>query len=99
VFAETGYSRLPVYEGERGNVVGILSVHELVRWRDRAGVRQNLRPPYSISPDAPIVDVLMEMKERGRHMATIHDGDRVVGVTTMEDILSRFVGAIDDKID
>lgn len=96
-FIDAGFSRMPIYDGNRGNVVGVLSVHELMKWRDRTGIRQNLKPPYSISPDTPIVDVFFRMKEHGRHMAMIHDDNEVIGMTTMEDILERFVGAIADE--
>jgi CBS domain containing-hemolysin-like protein len=97
VFGRSGYSRLPVFRGVRDNVVGVVSVHELLRLGDPAAVYRHLSPPYTISLDTPIVSVLLQMKEQGRHMGMIKDGDRVVGMTTLEDILERFVGAIADE--
>jgi putative hemolysin len=96
-FAESGYSRLPVFRGERHNVVGIVSVHELLRFGNPEDLRKQMQPPYSISLDTPIVTILFQMKEQGRHMAMIRDEGRVVGMTTLEDILERFVGAIQDE--
>lgn len=98
VFAREGFSRLPVYRGERNDVVGVVSVHEYVTASDREALRAGLQAPYMIGLDTPIVDVLLRMRERGRHMAMIHDeGGVVVGMTTLEDILERFVGAITDE--
>lgn len=98
VFAREGFSRCPVYRGERTNVLGVMSVHEYMSAGDPARLRDNLIPPYAISVDTPIVDVLFEMRERGRHMAMVTDAAGVVvGMTTLEDILERFVGAIADE--
>jgi putative hemolysin len=98
VFAKEGFSRLPVFRARRSNVVGVLSVHEYVTSADREALRAGLLPPYQIALDTPIVDVLLRMRERGRHMAMIRDDSGVVvGMTTMEDILERFVGAIADE--
>lgn len=97
-FLAHGFSRFPVYRGERKEIVGILSAHELLRAEAGSDARDHLVPPYSISLDTPIVEVLFEMKGRGRHMAVIRDGDGVIlGITTLEDILERFVGGITDE--
>ncbi len=97
-FIQTGYSRMPVFTGDRSNIVGVLSVHDLMRMRDPESLREQLPRPYTISMSTPIVDVLFEMREKGRHMAMVVDNDgAMVGMTTMEDILERFVGAISDE--
>lgn len=97
-FVEAGYSRLPVFRGSRENVVSILSVHELMRHPIPEELHERLLPPYTIPIDTPIVEVLVQMKEHGRHMGMIRDEDeKVVGMTTLEDILEKFVGAIADE--
>jgi len=97
-FQQAGYSRLPVYRGERDNVVGVLSVHDLFKRHNADEIRDGLRPAYTVPLHVPIVDILFEMKEQGRHMAIVRGEDgRMVGMTTLEDILERFVGAIADE--
>jgi putative hemolysin len=97
-FEDAGYSRLPVYRGGRDDVVGVLSVHGLLEKNGPDELRRALRTPYTIPIDEPIVNVLFRMKERGRHMGMIRDEhDIVVGMTTLEDILEKFVGAIADE--
>ena len=98
VFREAGYSRLPVYRGSRENVVGILSVHELMRSNSAEKIRERLHKPYTMSLNTPIVEVLFRMKNKGRHMGMVTDETGViVGMTTLEDILEKFVGAIADE--
>jgi putative hemolysin len=97
-FLEARYSRLPVFRETRDKMVGVLSVHELVRYSSVEEIRAQLRVPYTIPIDTPIVDVLLKMKEQGRHMGIVEDEEHgIVGMTTLEDILEKFVGAIADE--
>jgi CBS domain containing-hemolysin-like protein len=100
VVAREGFSRYPVFRGERSNVVGVVSVHEFVTTRDHEALRANLRPPYSVPESARLSDVLLQMREGGRHMALIRRPDGAcVGMTTLDDILKRLVGVIVDEFD
>jgi CBS domain containing-hemolysin-like protein len=75
-------------------------VHEFVTANDADALLKSLRPPYSVAADARLSDVLIEMREGGRHMAMIRDADGVVvGMTTLDDILRRLVGVIVDEFD
>ncbi len=97
-FARVGFSRMPVFSGDRVNVIGVMSAHEYLTAPDPEELRSGLSRPYLIPLDAPIVDVLLRMRKQGRHMAMVHDaGGVVVGMATMEDILERFVGSITDE--
>lgn len=95
--AREGFSRFPLYRGSRERVVAVMSVHEYMTAPDLDELRARLRPPEQVDVDTPITDILVSMRERGRHMVTIASGGRVVGMTTLEDILERFVGAIADE--
>jgi len=98
IFAREGFSRFPLFRGTRDNIVGVMSVHEFMTSPDVDKLRDGLRRPYSVPMQTPIADVLFVMREEGRHMAVVTDADGgVVGVTTMEDILERMVGAIKDE--
>lgn len=100
IIAREKFSRYPVYRGDRGNVVGVLSVHEYVTAHDREALRVNLRPPYGVPEDARLSDVLQQMREGGRHMALIRRADGAcIGITTLDDILKRLVGVIVDEFD
>lgn len=100
VLARERFSRYPVFRGDRAHVVGIVSVHEYLTARDRESLRRSLRPPYSVDADEPLSDVLIQMREGGRHMAVIRDAAGVaLGITTLDDILKRLVGVIVDEFD
>jgi putative hemolysin len=100
VIAREHFSRYPVFRGARANVIGVVSVHEFVTANDADALLKSLRPPYSVAADARLSDVLIEMREGGRHMAMIRDADGVVvGMTTLDDILRRLVGVIVDEFD
>lgn len=98
--AREGFSRYPLYRGERGNVVGVLSVHEYVTSADREALREALHEPFYVAADARLSDVLVQMREGGRHLAIIRGADgRAAGITTLDDILQRLVGVIVDEFD
>jgi putative hemolysin len=95
--AREGFSRFPLYRGTRDNVVAVMSVHEYMTAPDADELRDGLRPPERVGAETPITDILLSMRERGRHMVMIESGGTLVGMTTLEDILERFVGAIADE--
>jgi putative hemolysin len=96
-FVRERFSRLPIYEGDTQNVVGFLSVHGLLAAR---GQQQDVQfeEPYVVGMDKPIAGMLGRMRKRGSHIAMVKDKrGRIVGMTTLEDILERLVGAIADE--
>ncbi len=100
VIAREGFSRYPVYRGERTNIIGFLSVHEYATSTDREALRAGLRPPFFVPASAALSDVLVQMREGGRHMAVIREASgEIAGITTLDDILRRLVGVIVDEFD
>lgn len=98
VFSKENFSRLPVFSGDRQKIVGVLSIHNLLRARHGMRLNPVLEDPYIVPPDTPIVEMMVRMKDQGCHMAMVKDRDRgIVGMTTLEDILERLVGAIADE--
>jgi CBS domain containing-hemolysin-like protein len=93
-----GYNRLPVYEGNIGNITGIvtLTVWDLM---DAELVKKTLseliQKPLYVSPLQKIDDLLPELSERRDHMAIVVDEfGSAVGMITIEDILEEVVGEI-----
>jgi CBS domain containing-hemolysin-like protein len=96
--AREGYSRLPVYKDKREHVVGILSIQNVLKFASQRAKRLEFEMPYIIPLDNPIAEVLFEMKDKGCHMAMIHDkSGTLVGMATLEDIIERIVGEIADE--
>ncbi|MBP2680238.1 MAG: hemolysin [Candidatus Krumholzibacteriota bacterium] len=98
VFFETRFTRLPVYRGSRNVVAGILSVQGLLEARPPREISDVLEEPYEVGIDTPVSEILVRMRRQGCHMAMVRgpEGD-VVGMTTLEDVVERLVGAMSDE--
>jgi putative hemolysin len=98
VFAESRFTRLPVHGTSRSDIVGILSIRNLLKARHPHVDVPVLDPVYDVATKTPIAEILVWMKNQGCHMAMVRDeAGVVVGMTTLEDILERLVGAISDE--
>lgn len=100
---EYGYSRIPVFEGNFDNIVGILFVKDLLSHLDE-GVEFNwkelVRKPFFIPENKKIDDLLKDFQSRKVHMAVVVDEyGGASGVVTLEDVLEEIVGEITDEFD
>jgi magnesium and cobalt transporter len=104
VVLEKGHSRLPVFEGNIDNIVGILLAKDLlVFWRTPAAawdLDKVLRPAYFIPENKKISDLLRDLVERKTQIAIVIDEyGGTSGLITLEDILEEIVGEIYDEYD
>ena len=97
------YSRIPVYEGNESNVIGILPANlylSLNATGKPALLRKILLKPYVFDQKTEINQLLQRMRLNKLHMVFIIDENRKkVGLITMEDILEELVGEIQDETD
>lgn len=96
----TEYTRLPVFEGDINNIVGILHLRNAARFIHgdntsvtHEAIRRFTRDPYFIPEGTPLHTQLMHFQQQKRRMAIVVDeyGD-VQGIVTMEDLLEEIVG-------
>jgi CBS domain containing-hemolysin-like protein len=103
VFRESGFTRIPVYDGTLDNVVGILHAKNLfhVYARHRVVILGDIvRPAPEIRPDLSVVDALRRFRRGRTHLAVVREkGGPVLGVCTLEDVLEEIVGEIEDEHD
>jgi putative hemolysin len=103
VVSESGYSRIPVYEGSLDHVVGILYVKDLLpRWGQSDGLDLHtlLRPPLYVLERQRAVAAFRQLKEQRNGMAIVIDEHgQVAGLVTIEDVLEEMVGEIADEYD
>ena len=97
------YSRLPVYEGSRDNIVGILPVNLFLSTYvsgKQIPLRKLLMKPYVFDSNTEISLLLQRMRLNKLHMVFVVDENRKkLGIITMEDLLEELVGDIQDESD
>lgn len=104
VVLDSGYSRLPVYEGSFDNVRGILYARDLLpyigREVDGFDWHSLLRKPYYVPESRMIDDLLEDFRKLKLHLAIVLDEyGGSCGIVTMEDVLEEIVGDINDEYD
>jgi putative hemolysin len=102
---EEQYSRIPIYEEDRDNIIGILYMKDLfshIRKGDIKDIeiRSMLRPPYFV-PETKNIDTLFkELQSTKNHMALLIDEyGGFAGIVTIEDVIEEVMGNIFDEHD
>ncbi|WP_112182244.1 MULTISPECIES: hemolysin family protein [Paraliobacillus] len=103
VFFSEQFSRIPVYEGNTDNIIGILSERDflthMIRYKE-LNIRELLREPLFIVESTKISTLLPTLQKEKVHMAIVLDEfSGTAGLITLEDILEEIVGEIWDEQD
>jgi putative hemolysin len=107
MIVRAGHSRLPVFEENLDNIVGILYAKDLLPYLKGNGVghadidiRTLVRAPVYVPESKPVDDLLHEMQVAKRHIAIVVDEyGGTAGLVTMEDVVEEIVGEIQDEYD
>ncbi len=102
LFAESGYSRIPIYHSSIDNIIGL--VHEKdffsARYHNHTDITSLISKVFYTTGSAQISDLLRLLQRRKSHMAVVVDDyGGTMGIVTMEDILEELVGEIWDEHD
>jgi putative hemolysin len=100
--AESGHSRIPVYEGSLDHIVGVLYARDLIRHLgeppETFNTRAMMRPPFYVPETKPLVDLLKDFRRQKVHIAIVSDEyGGTAGLITIEDIFEELVGDISDE--
>ena len=102
VFTESGYSRIPIYDGDLDNIHGIVYYKDFfsdVQLTDMA-IADIVKPVMYVAKTQKINDVLKDLQEKQMHLAVVTDEyGSTAGIVTLEDILEEIVGEIWDEHD
>ncbi len=104
IFNETGYTRIPVYDDQIDNIIGILNVKDVFEaiYSKREGVTipDLIYEAYFVPETKDIDDLLRELQKKKLHIAiVINEYGTFAGIITVEDILEELVGEIMDEFD
>lgn len=102
LFLDTGFSRLPVYEGDLDNIVGVLNqkdFHNFIKG-GKASMSEYVKPVIFVAGSMKIAQLLKKLQTVKTHIAIIVDEyGGTYGLVTMEDIIEELVGEIYDEHD
>lgn len=99
------YSRIPVYKGDKDEILGVIHSKDVLREADRVGfenirMENIMRDPYFAPETVYTDDLLLQFKRHHQHMAILKDEyGGVVGIVTLEDLIEVIVGDIEDEYD
>lgn len=99
-----GYSRIPVYEDDQDNIIGIVYVKDLLAYVGKKlpakSLRDIMRTPMYVPESKICGDLFKEMTEKRTQMAVVVDEyGGTAGIVTLEDIVEAIVGNIQDEYD
>jgi CBS domain containing-hemolysin-like protein len=95
-----GYARIPIFEDNLDNVIGILYIRDLLRvWeaKEKVILRDLIRPAYFVPSDKVAMDLLKDFQRKRIQIAMVTDNqDKIIGIVSLEDLLEEIVGEIED---
>jgi len=105
IYAEHPHTRFPVFEDNTDNVVGILSIKDVLVALSGKACNQDdiidrlIRPAYFTPFNKHLGDLLTEMREHNHHIAiVVTEYGGISGIVTMEQIIEEIVGEIGDEL-
>ncbi|HLB29124.1 MAG TPA: hemolysin family protein [Dehalococcoidia bacterium] len=101
LFQETAHSRFPVYEGGPDNVVGVVTIKDILQALARGEIAEDgtidsyVRPSLFVPETKPVGDLFWEMQRQGQRMALVVDEyGGIAGLVTLEMLLEEMVGEL-----
>jgi magnesium and cobalt transporter len=98
-----GHSRLPVYQEQLDDIIGMIHVKDVFSYVGRAeafSLEAILRKPLMVAPRIRVLDLLLQMRQQRMHMALVVDEyGGIDGLVTIEDLVETITGDIDDEHD
>ncbi|HEV3231402.1 MAG TPA: hemolysin family protein [Candidatus Dormibacteraeota bacterium] len=98
-----GHTRIPVYEDNIDNIIGIAYAKDLLRYRAErrdGDLRSVIRPALKVPENKNLADLLRDLREKRVHMAIVVDEfGQTAGLVTIEDVIEEIIGPIRDEYD
>ena len=102
IFRESMYTRLPVYQDEKDNIIGLINIKDFILCEDeeRFQVRDILRDAHYTYEFKKVADLLIEIREKTTNVIfVLNEYGATEGMITLEDLLEEIVGEIRDEYD
>ncbi len=105
LIVEMGHSRIPIYEHDKDNIIGIVHAKDLIRFMSPScgeppEIQSVMRQPMFIPENKNVRDMLQEFRRSKIHLAVaVDEYGGTSGLITLEDVLEEIVGEIEDEHD
>jgi len=105
VFIKEAHSRVPIYEKNLDNIIGMIHIKDLVNHQNQKKTETNFlqnlkREILEIPPSMPVLDLLLKMQLTRLHMGIVIDEYGCTdGLVTIEDVIEEITGEIEDEHD
>ncbi len=107
IVLSSGHSRIPIWQNEKDNVIGVLHAKDLLKALAKSGgkadnikINKLLRKPWFVPETTPVLTQLKAFQNKRAHFALVVDEyGALMGVVTLEDIIEEIVGDIKDEHD
>jgi len=102
VFRESMYTRLPVYQDDKDNIIGFINIKDFILSRQDSSfcAKDIMREAHYTYEFKKIADLMYELREKTMNMAfVLNEYGATVGMITLEDLLEEIVGEIRDEYD
>lgn len=102
VFKDCMYTRIPVFEEDKDNIIGLINIKDFILVEDKAKFRISdiLRQAYYTYEFKKTADLLVEMRQKCFNVAfVLNEYGATAGMITLEDLLEEIVGEIRDEYD
>ena len=103
IITNNGYTRYPVIDKEKDNIIGFVHVRDIYRdivADDKLDLNSCIRTVSSFAEDMKIRDIFKQLKEKKEQMAIVVDEfGGTSGLLSLEDIIEELVGDIEDEFD
>ena len=100
IIIKTNYSRIPIYDGNIDNIIGVLNIKTYISAYLRnpnISIRRKLQKPYFVSSNIMIDDLFNGFKKHHTHIAIVRDKNKkTIGMVTMDDVLGELVSDISE---
>ena len=102
VFKDCMFTRIPVFEEDKDNIIGLINIKDFILVEDKAGFKISdiLRQAYYTYEFKKTADLLVEMRQKCFNVAfVLNEYGGTAGMITLEDLLEEIVGEIRDEYD
>ncbi len=102
VFRESMYTRLPVYQDDKDNIIGLINIKDFILKENKNDfcIEKNIRKGHYTYEYKKVADLMYEMREKSTNVTfVLNEYGATVGMITVEDLLEEIVGEIRDEYD